>query len=71
MKNWTTSKFGHVSGKEDIALKMSAPCGLHFVVTERVDVDHAGDIVTRQSRKGIMIYVNSALVYWMSNKYTN
>ena len=45
-KDWTSIKFGHISGKEDISPNMPAPCGLGFVVTSSVDSDHVGDTVT-------------------------
>ena len=35
-----------------------------------VDSDHAGDQVTRRSRTGFIVYLNSALVYWSSKKQT-
>ena len=33
-----------------------------------VDGDHAGDTVTRRSRTGFLVFLNSALVHWMSKK---
>ena len=44
--------------------------GLGFVVTAKVDSDHAGDSMTRRSRTGFFVYCNNALVYWMSKKQT-
>lgn len=35
-----------------------------------VDSDHAGDQVTRRSRTGYLVYLNSALIYWFSKKQT-
>ena len=32
-----------------------------------VDSDHAGDKVTRQSRTGYFIFLNTALINWFSN----
>ena len=34
----------------------------------KVDADHASDTVSRQSRTGLLIYLNCALVYWWSKK---
>ena len=31
-----------------------------------VDADHARDSITRRSRTGLLLYLNMALVYWMS-----
>ena len=33
-----------------------------------VDADHAGDTITRHSRTGFLVYLNSAPIYWMSKK---
>ena len=33
-----------------------------------VDSDHAGDIVSRRSISGFLIYVNTTLVQWFSKK---
>ena len=59
---WTSSDFGHASGKYDLPLNMPISCGLGFAVTVRVDADHSGDTVTRRYSTGFIIYVNSALV---------
>ena len=49
---------------------MPDPRGLYFVVAARVDADHSGDIVTRRSSTGYIIYVKSAPIYWKSKKQT-
>jgi hypothetical protein len=36
-----------------------------------VDSDHAGDSVTRRSRTGFMIFLNSSPIYWFSKKQTS
>ena len=33
-----------------------------------VDADHAADTMNRRSRTGFLVYLNSALIYWMSKK---
>ena len=33
-----------------------------------VDSDHAGDKLTRRSRTGFLIYINTALIQWLSKK---
>ena len=48
-QDWTSSKFFHVSGMEDIPTNMPATIGLVFVVAEMVDADHAGYTFTRRS----------------------
>jgi hypothetical protein len=34
----------------------------------KVDADHASDTVTRRSRTGFLVFLNSGLVYWSSKK---
>ena len=49
---------------------MTDKWGSGFVITEMVDADHTGDKVTQCSGTGLIIYVNSVLVYWMPKKRT-
>ena len=37
----------------------------------KVDADHASDTVTRRSRTGFFVYLNSSLVHWSSKKQTS
>ena len=61
------SKFYHVE-KEAIPSNAPRPLGLEFVITAFVDADHAGDKVTRRSRTGFIVFVNSAPIHWISKK---
>ena len=36
-----------------------------------VDSDHAGDSITRRSRTGFLLFLNSAPIYWFSKKQTS
>jgi hypothetical protein len=36
-----------------------------------VDADHAGDLVTRRSRTGFIVYLNMAPIYWLSKRQTS
>ncbi len=36
-----------------------------------VDADHAGDLVTRRSRTGFIVFLNAAPIYWTSKKQTS
>jgi hypothetical protein len=67
-RDWTSSEFGHLQGKEVLPGKYPQPRGQGFVMRAKVDADHAGDTVTRRSRTGFLVYLNCALVYWMSKK---
>jgi hypothetical protein len=33
-----------------------------------VDADHAGDMITCHSRKGFIVFLNGASIYWSSKK---
>ena len=67
-KDWTSSEFGHCAGDKILPANMPKARGLGFLVSVRVDADHAGDTITIRSRTGYIDYVNSAPVYWMSKK---
>ena len=69
-RDWTTSEFG-LKMKEEVPPNMPQARGLGFIIRAFVDADHAGDNVTRRSRTGFLIYLNSAPVYWMSKKQTS
>eukprot|EP00957_Ditylum_brightwellii_P103056 7853521-Ditylum_brightwellii.AAC.1 len=42
-----------------------------FVMRAKVNADHAGYTITRQSRTGFIAYLNSVLIYWLSKKETS
>lgn len=67
-KDWTTSEFGHTVDKEIIPPNVPEPRGLGFTMRAKVDADHAGDSITRRSRTGFIVYLNSAPIYWLSKK---
>ena len=66
-RDWTTSEFG-LSLTEDLPDNMPEPRGFGFTMRAFVDADHAGDSVTRRSRTGFLVYLNSAPIYWLSKK---
>jgi hypothetical protein len=37
-------------------------------MTVFIDADHAGDVVTRRSRTGVLVYLNRAPILWYSKK---
>lgn len=67
-QDWASTEFGHVIGKEEMPPNMPEPRGLGFVMRAKVDADHASDTVTRRSRTGFLVYLNSAVVHWWSKK---
>ena len=70
-KDWTSSEFGHVEGKEELPPNMPEPRGMGFTIVAKVDADHASDTVTRRSRTGILVYLNCSLIHWWSKKQTS
>lgn len=50
---------------------MPQPRGIGFISSARVDADHASDTMTRRSRTGFIVSLNSAPIYWMSKKQTS
>ena len=67
-RDWKSSEFGHLPAERQAPPNIPNPRGQAFTVREKVDADHAADTVTRRSRTGFLVYVNSALVYWFSKK---
>ena len=66
--DWSNSVYGECS--EDKPSKMPTARGIGFKIKAYVDSDHAGDSVTRQSRTGFIVYLNSSPIYWTSKKQT-
>ena len=54
--------------KEMIPSNCTKPLGREVDLRMFVDSDHATDETKRRSRTGYFIYVNSALVNWLSKK---
>ena len=71
VRDWTTSEFGHVQGKEDLPPNIPEARGAGFAMRCKVDADHASNTVTRRSRTGFLVYLNSSLTYWFSKKQTS
>ena len=42
-----------------------------MIVHAKVDADHAGDVITRRSRTGFLVWVNSSLIHFHSKKQTS
>ena len=67
-RDWTSSEFGTVQGKEEIPSNMPELRGQGFIMCVKVDADHASDTITRHSRMGFLVYLNCAPIYWWSKK---
>ena len=70
-RDWTSSEFGTVKGKEEIPSNIPEPRGLGFIMRVKVDDDHASDTTTRRSRMGFLVYLNCAPIYWWSKKHNS
>ena len=68
-KDQTASEFGLVQ-KEELPKNVPETHGLGFALWTFVDADHAGDLVTGQSRTGFLVHLNLAPVHWLSKKQT-
>ena len=68
-KDWSSSEFSSaIKEKTEVHPRAPRPRGYGFTVVGKVDADHAGDLVTRRSRTGFIVYLNSAPIYWFSKK---
>jgi len=54
--------------KDRLPQRMPKPLGKAVELSMFIDASHAANVVTRQSRTGVLIYVNSAPVIWYSKK---
>ena len=57
--------------QEELPTDMPKPRGKGMDTRVYVESDHAGDIVTRRSRTGFVIFLNGAPIYWNSKKKTS
>ena len=69
-RDWSTSEMD-MESKETLPPNMPEPRGLGFIMRALVDADHATDSMTRKSRTGFLVFLNSAPIYWMSKKQTS
>ena len=68
-QDWSANVYGN-NLKEELSANMPESSGQGFVMSAYVDSDHAGDVATRRSRTGFLVFLNSALIFWMSKKQT-
>jgi hypothetical protein len=57
--------------KEDIPLDKPYPLGSAIDMTCFVDANHAGNMITRRSQTGILIFLQNAPILWYSKKKQN
>lgn len=67
-QDWSYSAYGHESLTEELPPNMPAPRGQSMTMRVFVDADHAGDLITRRSRTGFIVFLNGAPIYWSSKR---
>ena len=50
--------------KEQIPLVKPEPRGMPVVMSVFSDADHAGNLMTRRSHAGILMFLNNAIINW-------
>ena len=65
-KDWQNTPF--VDSKEELPKKYPKPRGRGFTIFANDDSDNVGDLITRRSRTGSIVFLNSSPVYWFSKK---
>ena len=68
-QDWSTSEMDFEEA-EELPPNMPEPRCFGFTMRAYVDADHAADSMTRKSRSGFIIYLNSCPVYFTSKKQT-
>ena len=68
-EDWTATAYGPCN--EELPSNAPKSRGIGFSMRAFVDSDHAGDSVTRRSRTGFIIFLNSAPIHWHSKKQTS
>jgi hypothetical protein len=69
IQDWSATSYG--TCVEDIPPNAPEPRGIGFTMRAFVDSDHAGDSITRRSRTGFIVFLNSAPIHWFSKKQTS
>ena len=70
-QDWSFSPYGCDGLTEELPSNMPKSLGPSMTLRVYVDSDHAGDLVTRRSRTGFVVFLNGAPIYWSSKKQTS
>ena len=70
-QDWSYSPYGCEGLAVELSTNMPKPCSLSMTMRVFVDADHAGDLLTRRSRTGFIVFLNGAPIYWSSKKQTS
>ena len=66
--DWSFSPYDGEMLKEELPANMPRPLGTSMTMRVFVDSDHAGDLITRRSRTGFIVFLNGAPIYWSSKR---
>ena len=66
-QDWSKTEFA-TGSKEEVIEDIPETRDFGFVAHNHVDIDHAGDYLTRRSRTGFLLYLDSSPVYWLFKK---
>ncbi len=70
-QDWSYLPYGCKGLTEELPNNMPKPYGPLMTMQVFVDADHAGDLLTRRSRTGLIVFLNGAPIYWSSKKQTS
>ena len=68
-EDWSASVYGNTN--EVLPSNMPEVRGHGFKMRMYVDSDHAGHSITRRSRTGFIVYLNSSPIYWSSKRQSS
>ncbi len=68
-QDWAATVYGD-SLEEELPVIVPEGRGQGFIINAYVDSVLAGDVATMRSRTGFLVFLNSALIFWMSKKQT-
>ncbi len=67
-QDWSFSPYGYAGLEEEMPHGIPTPHGPTMTMRVYVDRDHAGDLVTRHSWMGFIVFLNNVPIYWSSKK---
>jgi hypothetical protein len=70
-QDWSYLPYGCEGLAEESPNNMLKPCGPLMTMQVFVDADHAGDLLTRHSRTGFIVFLNGSPIHWISKKQTS
>ena len=67
-QDWSFFPYGYEGLSETFPDGMPTPHGPSMTIRVYVDKDHAGDLITRCSCTGFIVFLNNVPIYWSSKK---